>query len=460
MEIVFLLIGLVVGGLVAWFVQLYRFAAQKSVPLAEVEALKAQLQHLEVDNAQKDERLRNLESDCMAGRASLAEMQQTAMVLREKLAREETARLGSEKRIAEQRLDFEKNKEQLKADFENLANRILEEKSERFTKQNRENLDTLLKPLNERIKDFKDKVEKTYESETRDRIQLREQIKNLTELNIRMSEEANNLTNALKGQSKTMGNWGELVLETLLENSGLIKGEEYLVQESFRTEDGRRSQPDVIINLPDKKHLVIDSKVSLVSYERYCSSDEHDKHRDRHLKEHIGSITAHINSLTQKNYQDLYQISAPDFVLMFVPLDPALILALQNEPQLFMTAFDKGIFLVSPATLLFALRTIANIWKREKQNRHAMEIAKRSGDLYDKFVNFYDQLTKLGDCIRRTQECYDDSLNKLKTGKGNLIRRVEMIKQLGARANKSLPESALEEADELLIEYDEPGESL
>ncbi len=454
MEIIFLLIGLLIGAIGAWVIQQYRFAAQKTLPAHEAEKLKSQINNFELTNVQQVERIKNLENDLTITQQKLSDTKKIEIDLREKLAREETERVNSEKRIEDQRNEFERIKEQLKIDFQNLANSILEEKSEKFTKQNQENLDLLLKPLSERIKEFKEKVEKSHETDIRDRIGLHEQIKNLTELNMRMSEEATNLTNALKGQSKTMGNWGELVLETILDHSGLNKGEEYLVQESFKTEEGKRSQPDIIINLPDNKHLVIDSKVSLVTYERYCSTAEHDANRIKFLKEHITSIRTHITSLTQKNYQDLYQISAPDFVMMFVPLDPALIIALQNDPKLFLDAFDKSIFLVSPATLLFALRTIANIWKGEKQNKNALEIAKRGGDLYDKFVNFYEQLLKLGDCIKKTQECYDDSLNKLKTGKGNLIRRVETIKKLGARASKSLPDSALSEAGELLIEHD------
>jgi len=313
--------------------------------------------------------------------------------------------------------------------------------------------------LNEKIKAFRERLEKNHETQSRDQVQLREQIKTLTELNVRMSEEANNLTQALKGESKTMGNWGEMVLETLLEHSGLTRGEEYVVQASFQTEDGRRSQPDVVINLPDKKHLVIDAKVSLVAYERWCSSENADDKR-QHLKDHMASIKQHVSELAQKNYQDLYQVSAPDYVLMFVPLDPALILALQTDPSLFMEAFDRGVFLVCPATLLFALRTVANLWRREKQNRNAMDIAKRGGDLYDKFVGFYNQLTKLGDCLKRTQDCYDDSMNKLKTGKGSLVRRVEMIKELGARASKALPDHATEAPDELLISGDDDGQNV
>jgi len=220
---------------------------------------------------------------------------------------------------------------------------------------------------------------------------------------------------------------------------------------------GTAAQPDVIINLPDKKHLVIDSKVSLVAYERYCSTLENDGNGERHLKDHIASIRTHVNDLSKKNYQDLYQISTPDFVMMFVPLDPALILARQNDRKLFVDAFEKGIFLVCPAILLFALQTIATLWRREKQNANAMEIARRGGALYDKFVGFYEQLENLGTCIRKTQECYDDSLNKLKTGRGNLIRQVEMIKKLGAKSSKSLPYDAIEDEDRLLPEVETPS---
>lgn len=455
MEIIFLVIGLSIGFFAAWFLQQYRFASQKTVPAQEAENLKSQIKNLEVENAQKNERIRNLESQLSAAQKTLLQAQVNENELNVKLAREETERHSSEKRIEEQRREFEQIKERLKVDFQNLANSILEEKSEKFTKQNKENLNILLKPLGDKIKEFKEKVEKTHEDTRERNIELREQIKNLTELNVRMSQEANNLTNALKGQSKTMGNWGEYVLEMLLERSGLIKGEEYLIQESFVTADGRRSQPDVTINLPDNKHLVIDSKVSLVAYERFCSSEEDDENKNRHLKEHISSIRAHINNLTQKNYQELYQISSPDFVFMFICIEPALILAFQSEPDLLVEAFDKRICLVSPATLLFNLRTVANIWRLYKQNKNAMEIAKSGGALYDKFVAFYEQLLKLGDCLKRTQECYDDSISKLKTGKGNLVRRVEIIKKLGARTTKSLPDYSSDEADDLVSEYNE-----
>jgi DNA recombination protein RmuC len=453
-EVILVLIGLLVGGIAAWFIQAYRLASGAGLSSEQAEELNARMKELEMGGAQKDEQVRHLEGDLLLTRRTLAEKQGAEVELREKLAREETERLSSQRRVEEQRKEFETVKNQLNVDFQNLANRILEDKSKKFTEQNKDNIDNLLKPLNEKIKAFRERLEKNHETQSRDQVQLREQIKTLTELNVRMSEEANNLTQALKGESKTMGNWGEMVLETLLEHSGLTRNEEYVVQESFQREDGRRSQPDVVINLPDKKHLVIDAKVSLVAYERWCSS-ENDDDKGQHLKDHMASIKRHVGDLAQKNYQDLYQVSAPDFIMMFVPLDPALILALQNDPSLFMEAFDKGVFLVCPATLLFALRTIANLWRREKQNRNAMEIAKQGGGLYDKFVGFYNQLGKLGDCLKRTQDCYDDSMNKLKTGKGSLIKRVETIKGLGARASKTLPDHATEEPDDLLISGDD-----
>ncbi len=448
MEILWVVLGLIIGSVSAFLVQRYRMAAQY-VPRERVEGLETQVQEFEVDQAQKEEQIRNLDAGLREAKEGLTYSQSHEKDLRDKLARVETERTNSESRIKEQKEEFHKVKEQLKTDFKNLAHSILEENSAKFAKQNQTSLDSLLKPLSEKIKEFKQKVETTHETQTRDGVALREKIKQLTELNLKMSEEANNLTNALKGQSKTMGNWGELVLETILENSGLIKGEEYLIQGSFNTEAGKRAQPDVIINLPDSKHLVIDSKVSLVAYERYCSAPEQDATRDGHLKDHILSIRTHINGLSQKSYQDLHQISAPDFVMMFIPLDPALILALQHDRKLFVEAFEKGIFLVCPATLLFALRTIATLWKREKQNANALEIARRGGALYDKFVGFYEQLETLGACIRRTQESYDDSMSKLKTGRGNLVRQVEMIKNLGAKASKSLPDVSDDEENSL-----------
>jgi len=391
--------------------------------------------------------------------SSIAVLTQSEGELREKLAREEAERASVQRRVEEQRQEFDQIQERLKSDFENLANRIFEDKSEKFKVKNKENLDTLLRPLQTAIDTFQGRVEKFQNRNERDSVELREIIKQNVSLNKQLSEDATNLTNALKGQSKTMGNWGELVLETILERSGLIKGQEYVVQESRTTEDGKRFQPDVVVNLPGSKHLVIDAKVSLVAYERYCSGAEGSQARDKALKDHLLSVKNHITQLGSKNYQDLYHISTPDFVLMFIPLEPAWILALQHEPKLYNETYDRGVCLVSPTTLLFALRTIANIWMREKQNRNALAIAKEGGSLYDKFVNFYEQLLRLGDCLKRTQECYDDSISKLKTGKGNLIRRVDKLKQLGARASKALPDDVVDDSVEDAVELQATNQS-
>lgn len=448
MEFILITIGIIIGGIGIWFVQKYRYAL-KSIPKEKAEKLESKLKELELENVQKIEKISNLEKDLTETQKTLSDKQKIEIQLTEQLAREETERASSEKRIEEQQKEFEKIKEQLKVDFENLANSILEEKTTKFTQQNKDNLDILLKPLGEKITEFKTKVEQTHETHTRDSAALRQQIVNLTELNVRMSEEANNLTNALKGQSKTLGNWGELVLGTLLENSGLRIGEEYLIQESYRNDAGDRFHPDIIINLPEQKHLIIDSKMSLVAYERYCSAND-DEARAEYLKEHIRAIRKHVKDLSGKNYPELYGISSPDFVMMFVPIDPCLIIALQNDSELFMDAFDKSIFLVCPGTLLFALRTIATLWKKEKQNRNAMEIARRGGLLFDKFVTFYDQLQMLGNHLKKTQECYDQSLNTLQRGPGNLVSQVEKIRILGASASKTLPDVAIEESEEII----------
>lgn len=370
--------------------------------------------------------------------------QKKILDLTDKFAREETQKKLYEEKIKSLKVDFEKSRELLKIEFKNLANNILEENSQKFTKLNQEKLDILLNPLNEKIKEFKEKVEKTYYDSSNDRSTLKEQIRNLSKLNNTLSQEANDLTNALKGQSKIMGDWGEIILEKILEKSGLIKGEDYLVQQSLKSTDNKISRPDIIINLPQDKHLIIDSKVSIISYEKYSNSTSKEE-REVFLKEHIDSIKKHIKSLTEKKYQYLEKLYSPDFVFMFIPIDSALFIVLQNNYEIFTEAFNKNIYIVSPLFLIFAIRTISNIWKTEKQNKNALEIAKQSGLLYDKFVNFYENIVSLGDSLNKSLSLYDDILNRLKTGKGNLIKRVERIKKLGARTTKNLPEDIIED---------------
>jgi DNA recombination protein RmuC len=331
--------------------------------------------------------------------------------------------------------------------FKNLANEILEEKSKRFAEQNQQNLDTLLKPLQEKLTDFRKQVDETYQSEARERFALKQEVEKLAGLNLRMTDETRALTNALKGESKTQGDWGELVLETILENSGLRKGEEYLVQDTQTISDGSRLQPDVVIRLPESRHLVIDSKVSITAYTRYIQADD-DSIKTSELNSHVLSIKQHIQGLSAKNYQDLYGIGSIDFVLMFIPIEPAFLAAMRHAPDIYQEALKKNIVIVCPSTLLATVRTVAHLWRQEHQNRNAQEIAHQCASLYDKFVGFVEDLDKVGQRLEQAQISYTDAVGKLKTGRGNLIRTAENVKKLGVKPNKSLPSKLTDVADD------------
>lgn len=331
--------------------------------------------------------------------------------------------------------------------FKNLANEILEEKSRRFAEQNQQNLDTLLKPLQEKLTEFRKQVDETYQSEARERFALKQEVEKLAGLNLRMTDETRALTNALKGESKTQGDWGELVLETILENSGLRKGEEYLVQDTQTISDGSRLQPDVVIRLPESKHLVIDSKVSITAYTRYMQSDDEDV-KISELNSHVLSIKQHIQGLSAKNYQDLYGVGSIDFVLMFIPIEPAFLAAMRHAPEIYQDALKKNIVIVCPSTLLATVRTVAHLWRQEQQNRNAQEIARQCASLYDKFVGFVEDLDKVGQRLEQAQVSYSDAVGKLKTGRGNLIRTAENVKKLGVKPNKSLPSKLTDVADD------------
>jgi DNA recombination protein RmuC len=331
--------------------------------------------------------------------------------------------------------------------FKNLANEILEEKSKRFAEQNQQNLDILLKPLQEKLTDFRKQVDETYQSESRERFALKQEVEKLAGLNLRMTDETRALTNALKGESKTQGDWGELVLETILENSGLRKGEEYLVQDTQTISDGSRLQPDVVIRLPESKHLVIDSKVSITAYTRYIQADD-DSIKTAELNSHVLSIKQHIQGLSAKNYQDLYGVGSIDFVLMFIPIEPAFLAAMRHAPEIYQEALKKNIVIVCPSTLLATVRTVAHLWRQEHQNRNAQEIARQCASLYDKFVGFVEDLDKVGQRLEQAQISYTDAVGKLKTGRGNLIRTAENVKKLGVKPNKSLPSKLTDVADD------------
>jgi DNA recombination protein RmuC len=334
-------------------------------------------------------------------------------------------------------------REQLGVQFQNLANQILEEKSQKFTQQNQANLGALLSPLQEKIKALQDQVAQTYDKDSKERLTLKNEIERLAALNNKISEDAVNLTQALKGSNKTQCIWGEMVLENVLESSGLRKGQEYVVQGSFSAEEGNQLRPDVVIYLPEGKHTVVDSKMSLLAYERYCNA-ETEPARQAAQKEHLQSLRNHIKLLSEKNYQSLHGLKSLDFVLMFVPVEPAFMLAVTNDQTLFNDAFAKNVLLVSPSTLLATLRTIANIWRQEHQNRNAQAIADQCAKLYDKFVGFVDDLQEVGKRIEQTRVAYENAHGKLVSGRGNLIGQVEKVKKLGVKPSKSLPGSLLD----------------
>lgn len=342
-------------------------------------------------------------------------------------------------KLETQKSEIESLQKRLVNEFENIASRILKDRSDEFTVSNHKSLDEILNPLKERIQLFEKKVDETYDKELRDKISLREEVRKLTELNTRISEEANNLTKALKGDVKKQGNWGEVILERVLERSGLTRGQEYEREVVVEGADSSVQRPDVIIHLPDNKHIVIDSKVSLVAYERFMSA-ETEEHRAAYLKDHINSLRSHVKLLGEKNYQNAQNINTPDFVLMFLPIEASFSVAVQGDSEIFAFAWERKIVIVSPTTLLATLRTISSIWKQENQTKNAQEIARLSGVLYDKFIGFAEDMSRIKINIDRTSGAYDDAIRKMKDGSGNIIRTAEKIKELGAKTgNKSLP---------------------
>lgn len=344
-----------------------------------------------------------------------------------------------EEKLVSQKIEIETLQKRLVAEFENIATKILKERSDEFSVSNHKNLSEILNPLKERIQLFEKKVDETYDKELRDKISLREEVLKLTEMNARVSQEANNLTNALKGDVKKQGNWGEIVLERVLERSGLTLGQEFEREVVVEGAENNTQRPDVIIHLPDNKHIIVDSKVSLVAYERFVSADKEEK-RIEHLKNHISSLRTHVKLLSEKNYQNAQNLNTPDFVLMFVPIEASFSVAVQGDGEIFSYAWERKIVIVSPTTLLATLRTISSIWKQENQTKNAMEIARLSGALYDKFIGFTEDMVKIKTNIDRTSTAYDDAVKKMKDGSGNIIRTAEKIKELGAKTgNKSLP---------------------
>ncbi|MDD2720894.1 MAG: DNA recombination protein RmuC [Gallionella sp.] len=479
-----LLCGLLIGGAGVWLVLRERLASAVSLKESEAQIeLARQAERLAA--AQQD--LQRLEAALLEAQSEAQGMEQESGDLRERLGAadstvrnqtEQLTRLQQEKTALEvareqlgasqQRLSnqvaelntaleaeraqsaeklrlLQNAEEQLANRFKTLAGEILEDKSKRFTEQNQLNLNQLLEPLKVKIGEFQGQVQEVYVQEGKDRAALAEQVKQLMALNNQLSKDAHNLTSALKGQSKAQGNWGELVLERVLEASGLRRDHEYDVQESHTRADGTRAQPDVVIHLPEDKHLVIDAKMSLTAYEEHANA-ETDVQREQALKRHLDSVRAHIRELADKNYQQLYGFKSLDFVLMFIPVEPAFMLAIAHDSDLWHDAWKRNVLLVSPSTLLFVVRTVAHLWRQEQQNRNAQEIAKRGAALYDKLAGFVDDLNGLGDKLQQAQKAYDSACGKFSKGNGNVIRQAELLKELGVKPTKQLSEKMLDAA--------------
>lgn len=439
MEYILALCALIIGFLAAWFLASGRHA--KTLIKQEEKTLALQAAQIEAEKQKSvaQETLRLKSEEILRIQEELAQNLELANTRGLEVATLKTTNNNLIEKLENQKAEIEELQKRLTAEFENIANKILKERSDEFTVSNHKNISEILNPLKEKIQLFEKKVDETYDKELRDKISLREEVRKLTELNTRVSEEANNLTKALKGDVKKQGNWGEIVLERVLERSGLTKGQEYEREEVVDGADNSVQRPDVIIHLPDNKHIIIDSKVSLVAYERFMTA-ENEEHQLQYLKEHIASIRSHVKLLSEKNYQNAQNINTPDFVLMFVPIEASFSVAVQGDGELFSYAWERKIVIVSPTTLLATLRTISSIWKQENQTKNAQEIARLSGSLYDKFIGFTEDMVKIKNNIDRTSNAYDDAIKKMKDGSGNIIRTAEKIKELGAKTgNKSLP---------------------
>lgn len=427
-----MVVAALLGGVVAYFVE-RRKAENRAAELNEVKnALTVAQSRLDEKNAEQErsiaevENLRNEQTRLVAENAALTERNQNLV-----------------EAIENDRKEIENLQKRLTTEFENIANRIMKERAAEFSVSNEKQLSEVLNPLKDKITSFEKQVKDAYDKELRDKISLKEEVKKLTELNTRVSEEANNLAKALKGDVKKQGNWGEVILERLLETSGLKKGIEYEREVVVEGGEGETLRPDVIVYLPDNKHVIIDSKVSLVAYER-LSNAKNDEEYQQFLKAHIESIKSHVKQLSEKNYQLAMGLNTPDFVLLFLPIEASFAAAVQAEQNLFSYAWDRKIVIVSPTTLLVTLRTIASIWKQENQTRNAQEIARLSGALYDKLVGIMADFTKVKENIDRAGSSYDDAMKKMKEGSGNLFSTANKIKKLGAKTAKELPENLIE----------------
>jgi DNA recombination protein RmuC len=434
-EMIYALIGgLLVGALIGYLLRMVqRPAATNDKPELELEQARGEI-------ARFQDELERVQKEWSKDRDQLMEVNAEKASLKTKLDH-------LDEKLANQKEELEGLQEQFAVRFKNLAQEILEEKSKKFTEQNRTNIGDILSPLKERIEKFEKRVEETHQNSLKMNTSLGVEIKNLKELNVQITKEAENLTKALKGDSKAQGNWGEMQLEIILEKAGLQKGVHYLKEQNYKNEEGANQRLDYIVKLPDDKTLVLDSKVSLTAYSSYFNSED-EQDRAQHLKDHLLSINKHIKDLGDRNYQQLYEITQPDYVMMFVANEPALTLALKEDPELYEKALNKNIVLVSTTTLLATMRTISYIWKQDMQNKNALEIARQAGALYDKFEGFSNDLLKVGNNLKQTKDNYDAAMNKLTDGKGNLVNRIQNLKELGAKASKQLDQRLLDRASD------------
>lgn len=429
MQMSALLIGLLTG-IMAGFLASVWWSRRRAE-----EDRKALMEAHRIEKTELTRRMERAERDATETRASVVGLSSS-------LAAEEERSRSLQSRLQEQKAEVEQLQARMTTEFENIANRLLTERGKVLNDQQQERLGTLLKPLQERIRDFEEKVQKAYDEEGRQRFALKSEVMRLVEQNQRLSQEANELARALKGDTQAQGAWGEMILERVLESSGLVRGQEYTMQESTTLSDGSRLRPDAVVMLPEGKHLIIDSKVSLVHYERFAASAD-EVERERLLRQHVESLRAHARGLSEKDYTQLYGVSSVDFVLMFVPVEPAFLLALRERPDIFQEAYDRQVVMVTHSTLMATLRTVHGIWKNERIARNHLEIAERAGALYEKFLGFTEDLGRIGKHVIDAKESYEKALGKLSEGPGNLVRQVEMLKKLGAKTNKSLNEKLL-----------------
>jgi len=456
----YILIAAVVILLVAVLLFLKKPVSTAGISADEEQRLKNEINNLNISLAKVQERAINLAMERDKADRQLqderirydqltATLNHELLIEKNRMAKAEEAYKAQRERLAEQEKSIIDIQQKFQLEFQNIANKLLDEKSQKFMETNRSHMDVLLNPLKENLKAFEEKVDKVYNMEAAERNTLKGVITQLMELNKQISDEAQNLTKALKGDNKKQGNWGEVILERVLERSGLVKDREYRLQANLSGVDGSRLQPDVIIDLPDEKHLIIDSKVSLIAYERLVNCEMEDE-RKLFAKAHVESIRGHVLNLSSKNYHDLYQVNSPDFVLLFIPIESSFSFAVQIDSELFSDAWDKRVVIVSPSTLLATLRTIASIWKQERQNRNVLEIARLSGAMYDKFVGFVGDMENIGKNIKSSQAAYDSAINKLTEGNGNLTNTADKIKKLGAKATKKLDEKYIDPAPDHL----------